>query len=143
MKKTYLFTLLGVGMLALSGCAGGKTTPCCDRLRDEYKPVVHFAFDSAALTSEDKRILQQVPEKIKDCPEVVIDVTGYTDNLGTSAYNQQLGKMRAQSVQAYLMGLGVTGHRFRVMSMGEHDPAACNSTEEGRIQNRRAVIEFK
>ena len=140
MKK--LLTLCACGFFALAGCAG-RNPPCCDRIRDDYKPVVHFAFDSATLTEQDKHILNEIPHKIENCPELVIDIMGYTDNVGTENYNKQLGKERAQAVQNYLTHLGVSGHRVRTMSMGENDPIACNSTEEGRTQNRRAVVEFK
>ena len=141
MKKLYLMTLAGLGVLALAGCAG-KSNPCCDRMSDEYRPVVHFAFDSAALTSESQRVLQQAVEKIEKCPKLMINIAGYTDNTGTPVYNMKLGKERALAVQSYLMGQGISAHRFRIATMGENDPVACNGTEDGRAQNRRAVINF-
>ena len=143
MKKFYLFALAGIASFALTACTGSRTTPCCDTLRKEYKPVVHFAFDSAQLTSQDKHILQTLPEKLKNCPEVMIHVTGYTDNIGTPEYNMQLGHERALAVQTYLTGMGINAERIHVKSKGEKDPVACNSTEEGRMQNRRAVVKFK
>ena len=143
MKKFNLIALIGIATIALTACSGTRTTPCCDSLRKEFKPVVHFAFDSANLTSQDKHILQTLPEKLKNCPDVIIYVTGYTDDIGTTEYNMQLGHERAQSVQTYLMGMGIKADRIHVKSKGEKDPIACNSTEEGRMQNRRAVIKFK
>ena len=145
-KKMKHFKLLALTMIAsisLSACSGTRTTPCCDSLRKEYKPVVHFAFDSAELTLQDKHILQTLPEKLKKCPEVVVHITGYTDNIGTPEYNMQLGHERAASVQTYLMGMGINANRIHIKSKGEKDPMACNSTEEGRMQNRRAVVKFK
>ena len=41
------------------------------------------------------------------------------------------------------MSLGISGRHIRTISMGEEDPMACNNTEEGRMKNRRAVVEFK
>ena len=84
-----------------------------------------------------------LPDKLKNCPQVIIHVTGYTDNIGTPEYNMQLGQERALSVQNYLIGMGINANRIHIKSKGENDPAACNSTEEGRMQNRRAVIKFK
>ena len=143
MKHFKLLALVGIATLALSACSGSRRTPCCDSLRKEFKPVVHFAFDSAELTSKDKHILQTLPEKLKKCPEVIIHITGYTDDIGTPEYNMQLGHDRAAAVQTYLMGMGINANRILIKSKGEKDPAACNSTEEGRMQNRRAVIKFK
>ena len=143
MKSFKLFALVGIAALALTACSASRTTPCCDSLRKEYRPVVHFAFDSAELTSKDKHILQMLPEKLKKCPEVIIHITGYTDNIGTPEYNMQLGHERAASVQTYLMGMGINANRIHIKSKGEKDPTASNSTEDGRMQNRRAVIKFK
>ena len=143
MKHFKLLALVGIATLALSACSGSRTTPCCDSLRKEFKPVVHFAFDSAELTSQDKHILQMLPEKLKKCPEIMLHITGYTDNIGSPEYNMQLGHERAAAVQTYLMGMGINANRILIKSKGEKDPAACNSTEEGRMQNRRAVIKFK
>ena len=142
MKYFKLLALIGIS-IALSGCAENRTTRCCDALRKEYRPVVHFAFDSAELTSKDKQILQMLPEKLKKCPEIIIHITGYTDNIGTPEYNMQLGYERAASVQTYLKRMGIHENRIHIKSNGEKDPVACNSTEEGRMQNRRAVVKFK
>ncbi len=140
MKKQIL--LLGA-IFALAGCCTKMETPCCDKLKKDYQPVVHFAFDSAELTSKDKRTLQELPHRLKDCPEITLKVTGYTDNTGTAKYNMTLGKLRAEAVEAYLLGLDFKGRRIHTMSMGEQNPVATNHTEDGRAMNRRAVIELK
>ena len=141
MKKNYLFTLLCVSLITFSGCAN-KTTPCCDTLLKE-QPIIHFTFDSANLTTNAKHTLQQLSKKMHKCPHISIDIVGYTDDTGTEKYNMKLGQLRADAVQSYLMGSGVKSNHIHTKSMGENHPAACNSTAEGRQQNRRAVIHFK
>ena len=142
MKKNYLFALLCVCAITLSGCAGNRTTPCCDSLKKE-QPVVHFAFDSAHLTSDAKHSLKALSEKLKNCPKLSVKIVGYTDDTGTEQYNMKLGQMRANAVQSYLMGLGIKSNHIHTKSMGEKHPITSNSTQEGRQQNRRAVIHFK
>ena len=71
---------------------------------------------------------------------VNISITGYTDSVGTEAYNMKLGMARAKSVQTYLASRGVDGSRMAVDSKGESDPVAPNSTAAGRALNRRVVI---
>ncbi len=69
-----------------------------------------------------------------------INITGYTDSVGTEESNMRLGMARAKSVQTYLAAHGVDASRMAVDSKGEADPVAPNSTAEGRAQNRRVEI---
>jgi len=69
-----------------------------------------------------------------------ITITGYTDSIGSEAYNLKLGMARANSVKSYLASKGVDASRMTADSKGEADPIAPNSTPEGRQQNRRVVI---
>jgi outer membrane protein OmpA-like peptidoglycan-associated protein len=71
---------------------------------------------------------------------VNITITGYTDSIGSEAYNLKLGMARAMSVRSYLASKGVDVSRMTADSKGEADPIAPNSTAEGRQQNRRVVI---
>jgi outer membrane protein OmpA-like peptidoglycan-associated protein len=70
-----------------------------------------------------------------------ITITGYTDSVGSEAYNMKLGMARATSVRNYLASKGVDASRMTADSKGEADPIASNSTAEGRQQNRRVVID--
>jgi len=71
---------------------------------------------------------------------VNITITGYTDSIGSDAYNLKLGMARATSVRSYLASKGVDASRMTADSKGEADPIAPNSTADGRQQNRRVVI---
>src|SRR5215470_6876691 len=67
-------------------------------------------------------------------------VTGYTDSIGSDAYNLKLGERRAQSVQKCLVERGIAASRIKVRSKGKADPVASNATEEGCQANRRVEI---
>jgi outer membrane protein OmpA-like peptidoglycan-associated protein len=69
-----------------------------------------------------------------------LTITGYTDSIGSEAYNLKLGMARANSVRSYLASKGVDASRMTADSKGKADPIAPNSTPEGRQQNRRVVI---
>ncbi|MBK5186766.1 MAG: OmpA family protein [Gemmatimonadaceae bacterium] len=71
---------------------------------------------------------------------VNITVTGYTDSVGSEAYNMKLGMARAESVKNYLASKGVDASRMIADSKGEADPVATNATPAGRQLNRRVVI---
>ena len=60
--------------------------------------------------------------------------------IGTAEYNLALGERRANSVEEYLTGLGVSGGRLSTISYGEERPQHDNSREETRRLNRRAAM---
>jgi OOP family OmpA-OmpF porin len=101
---------------------------------------VHFASDSAALTSEAKSILDGALAAINANQSSQLSVEGHTDSRLSESYNQALSQRRAQSVADYLMSSGVSSSRLNPVGMGESSPVASNDTREGRAQNRRVDI---
>ncbi len=101
---------------------------------------LQFQFDSAALTPEDQRSLDQIAAWMTELEFVVAEATGHTDSTGSTQYNQTLSLRRAQATVDYLSGRGVTASRVRVVGAGESSPIASNSTPDGRAQNRRVVL---
>jgi peptidoglycan-associated lipoprotein len=72
---------------------------------------------------------------------IFIEIEGHTDNVGTAAYNEHLGRERADVVKRYLYEQHqVPLHKINVISYGEEKPVAPNKTREGRGQNRRVVV---
>lgn len=69
-------------------------------------------------------------------------VVGYTDNVGNEDYNQVLSERRAGRVVNFLQQkCGWKPWRMVTPTgMAESDPAADNSTAEGRAQNRRVSV---
>lgn len=101
---------------------------------------VHFAFDSAQLTSEAKSILDAAVSRINANPSDTISVEGHTDSTGSDAYNSQLSQRRARAVAEYLASKGVSASRLKTIGKGENDPIASNDTRDGRARNRRVEI---
>jgi outer membrane protein OmpA-like peptidoglycan-associated protein len=103
--------------------------------------AVHFAFDSAELTSQGQAILdEQIPSLKASTND--IEVAGHACSLGTEAYNEGLAERRAQTVYKYLVAKGIAAERLTVVSYGETRPAFSNDTEEGRSKNRRVELVF-
>lgn len=71
-----------------------------------------------------------------------INITGYTDDRGSTEYNQILARKRADAARDFLMEHGIPNARIQVQAKGEDDPVTENSTEEGRALNRRTTIEI-
>ena len=100
-----------------------------------------FDFDQAVLRAEDKQRLDAAVAQLKTLPEgAIIQVTGYTDSVGSEKYNQELSMRRAQAAQDYLVANGVDQKRIVLSGMGESNPIASNDTAEGRAMNRRVEV---
>ncbi|MEY3892793.1 MAG: OmpA family protein [Burkholderiaceae bacterium] len=101
-----------------------------------------FDFDKSNLKSEGVATLNKLAQDIKKMKLEVVIIVGYTDGIGTDAYNIALGQRRANAVKAFLTNDGgVEATRVYTESKGKADPVASNATAEGRAKNRRAVIE--
>jgi len=70
----------------------------------------------------------------------VVAVAGHTDSDGSAEYNQTLSEQRAQAVSGYLGTRGVKAVRLETVGFGERQPIATNTTQEGKLQNRRVEI---
>ncbi len=101
-----------------------------------------FDFDKAVLKPEGKKSIHDIDADIQSSESKVIDikVVGYTDSIGTEAYNEQLSVRRANAVKDYMVSEGVDPGIIDVNGMGEADPVASNATAAGRAQNRRVEI---
>jgi len=82
-----------------------------------------FAFDSAALTGQGRRRLDDLLQRLRAASQVEdIRVVGYTDRIGRDAYNLVLSRRRAEAVRDYLAANGVPAASIQVEGRGEADP---------------------
>lgn len=105
-----------------------------------FKEKVLFGFNSADLGATAEANLNKLVEVLKRYPNTNIQVIGHTDSIGTASYNQTLSERRARSVTRYLQNHGISDSRLTARGMGQTDPIAPNSTDDGRALNRR--VEF-
>jgi len=115
-----------------------RTSP--NELDVRVQNEVLFDFNSAALRSASKDALRQMADVFQKYPNTTLSVQGYTDSIGTAAYNERLSERRADSVSNYLESIGVSGARVKSVGYGETNPRATNDTASGRQQNRRVEI---
>ena len=102
--------------------------------------VVEFDFESAVITEEGRKLLDEVLEALREFPDVPVEIGGHTDARGAADFNLLLSRLRAAAVLSYLVDNGEEPTRFVVIGYGEEQPIADNSSAEGRARNRR--IEF-
>lgn len=113
---------------------------------DKYnvKGVTNVYFDTGKwqLSSQAKSELCQTAAQAEATDNALMLVVGYTDSVGSEEYNQTLSEKRANSVINFLQQQ-CRWKPYRMLTptgMAESDPAADNTTEEGKAQNRRVAV---
>ncbi|MEQ1553046.1 MAG: OmpA family protein [Ferruginibacter sp.] len=84
--------------------------------------------------------LDKVTAIMLDNPALIIQISGYTDNVGKPVDNLLLSKNRSIAVINYLVKKGISIKRLQSKGFGETKPIASNSTELGKAQNRRTEM---
>lgn len=117
-----------------------------------FRTLDHFIYDSPALVPAHASPMAELaratvarastPRRVR-----TIYLLGHADTRGPAPYNQALGQKRALSVRTALTAAlerlrpGITRSiRFVVDSLGETQPIAPNTTEDGRARNRRVEV---
>ncbi len=104
--------------------------------------TIHFEYDSDRITGEDShKILDLCAEVLLEHLEVKTVVAGHTDSAGSSQYNLDLSRRRAESVKRYLSQQHkIDPGRLLVAAFGEEEPITINTTADGRTLNRRVEL---
>jgi len=98
-----------------------------------------FQNDAFDLTDSHKTMLDSFAVFARKYPDLVFELSGHTDSIGNK--NQQLSESRVQAVFQYLTEtLKIPAFRFIPLAMGSKEPFRSNSTEAGRVLNRRVEI---
>ena len=113
---------------------------------DKYnvKGTTNIYFDTAkwALSRDEEQQLCAAADQAKAMDNALLLVVGYTDAVGSEDYNQGLSERRAAKVVNYLQQhCGWAPYRMLTPTgMAEADPAADNTTAEGKAKNRRVAV---
>jgi len=98
---------------------------------------VFFAVDAADLDDAGRMTTQANADVLRKYPRWVVTIEGHCDERGTAEYNLALGERRAVAVKSYLVSLGISPDRVRVVSYGKEFPFDPARTEEAYAKNRR------
>ncbi len=101
---------------------------------------VNFDFDKSNIRPDATPILEQACARLKLESDIDVIAQGYTDSIGSDAYNLKLSERRANAVRAWLIKCGISPTRLSAKGYGESNPVATNTTAEGRAQNRRTEL---
>jgi outer membrane protein OmpA-like peptidoglycan-associated protein len=106
--------------------------------------TVYFRLNSATLSADGKRDLDDIAKKALAQKGYMVEIAGFADTTGNVAVNQALSERRAQAVINYLQQDGnIPIHRILAPAgMGTSHEAADNKTAEGRKMNRRVEVKI-
>ncbi|MGA2507422.1 MAG: OmpA family protein [Chitinispirillaceae bacterium] len=131
------------GIAANQGCPPDTTKPAkkeIDFPRSQILTGLNFRKGTAELTFESYQFLEPIIQKLKNYPEVEIELHGHTDGIGDYMRNMQLSQMRAEAIRQYFISKGIAAERIRAVGFGSSSPIANNKTAAGRAQNRRVEM---
>ncbi len=103
---------------------------------------IYFDLDKAELSSTSIENLQTLAQNLATMPDYEIKINAFTDNSGSTAYNDQLALNRGLAVQTFLENKGIITEKTVLKGWGEQKQQFSNQTEEGRRKNRRVDVEI-
>ena len=104
--------------------------------------LVFFDFNKSDLTPDARGIVDKAAQNAKTASVTRLDVTGYTDTVGSDAYNQRLSRRRAESVAAELESAGIPSSEIAIFAKGKHDLLGPTADGVREPQNRRVQIVY-
>ncbi len=98
---------------------------------------IFFESGSSELSPSSYPELSRLTGLLKKYPDLKVEISGHTDDIGNEETNQLLSEKRAKAVVAYLVSQGVSSRQLVAKGYGSQNPLGGNDTEEGRKLNRR------
>jgi outer membrane protein OmpA-like peptidoglycan-associated protein len=124
---------------SLNQAVGIEVKPVADGVSVKLPEAALFDFGKSEVRPDAVAVINRSAVLLKRSKKPIL-VEGYTDNVGTLDYNQQLSENRATSVGYALVARGVAMDRIRTKGNAYNNPVASNDTPEGRALNRRTEI---
>ncbi|MEJ2154446.1 MAG: OmpA family protein [Desulfobacteraceae bacterium] len=109
-------------------------------VREKYALIL-FDYDSAAIKSRNKIIVDRIIARMQEVPDAKVDIVGHTDNIGKEAYNLKLSERRAEAVKEQFAA--IQSDNMTMTGDGPNNPLYDNDTPEGRALNRTVTIDLE
>jgi outer membrane protein OmpA-like peptidoglycan-associated protein len=116
-----------------------------DLLTTETKMIfnnITFETNSAELNTESYAELNRLLSFMERNPELKIEISAHTDDVGSNEYNFRLSDKRAESVVKFLVSNNIVKNRVQSKGYGELQPLVPNDSDENRAKNRRVEIKI-
>lgn len=101
-----------------------------------------FDFYQTIVLDESRPDLERIIALMNDKPNLQIEISGFTDKIGSVSFNRELSEQRAKAVVDVLISSGFDNTRMKYKGYGPDQPIASNFTEEGRQLNNRVELKI-
>jgi len=101
---------------------------------------ITFESNAAELSPGSLLELEGVIKLLKNNPDIQIEISAHTDDIGTDEFNLELSERRARSVKEYMVRNNIPHYRMSNVGYGESNPIVSNDNDENRTKNRRVEI---
>jgi OOP family OmpA-OmpF porin len=99
-----------------------------------------FDFGSETIRPAGKQELDRFAQELKGSQFDDIAVTGFTDRIGSLAYNQKLSTRRAESVKDYLVSAtGIPGSKITTRGAAGSDPVTKPDDCQGKQRTPKLI----
>jgi outer membrane protein OmpA-like peptidoglycan-associated protein len=105
--------------------------------------LLYFITAKDELTAESAGNLDKVLADMRTRPVPDIAVTGHTDSVGTSEYNDKLSMQRAERVKGFLTGIGIPADRIQTAGRGKRELLVPTADNVDEPRNRRVEINVR
>jgi outer membrane protein OmpA-like peptidoglycan-associated protein len=139
----YLFKSLNVDASKSEQSEGNKIDIKLEAMQKEANIVlsnIFFDSGSAVLRPDSYFELDKLAKLLTENQDIVAQINGHTDDIGSEGDNLTLSQVRAEAVAAYLVSKQIDKKRIVPRGFGEAHPIFPNENDENRQLNRR--IEF-
>jgi len=109
-----------------------------DLNRDSPLGPLFFELDSADVSADGQKVLQENASVLKKYGTWHVTIEGHCDERGTAEYNLALGERRALAAKNYLVSLGIPADKVRTVSYGKEFPFDAGHEDASWSKNRRA-----
>jgi outer membrane protein OmpA-like peptidoglycan-associated protein/LysM repeat protein len=99
---------------------------------------IYFDYNKANLRDDAVDILKDAVRVLSKNPDASILITGNCDIRGSEAYNEKLGRKRAEAIKKFMLDEGISEDRIRIVSRGKLDAIAPVSDLVGMQKDRNA-----
>jgi len=103
---------------------------------------INFKTKSAEITKDSHSVLDKAVKVLNDYPDIKLEISGHTDNVGKAEFNMELSQKRAESVKAYFVGKGISSDRLTAVGYGMDKPLTSNKTAADKAKNRRTEFQL-
>jgi uncharacterized protein YidB (DUF937 family) len=116
--------------------APAPTAPTAPATTELWPLKIYFATGSKTLGAEDAGRIQRAVDYLQANAAAAVDITGFADQTGSAAANEELAKERAKAVRDALVAAGIAESRTNLAPPVSVTPATADDAEARRVEIR-------